>query len=742
MVKAYLRYEATGVFGVICSSANPVYAADGKTLFTGCLENVSHWNLKQGELVKSLAPDAASTSSGSTSPSEVTVMARAPFGSKVAVGYSDGVIRLWDTDTSECVVTFKGHKSAVTAIRFNSGGSLLASGSKDTDLIVWDVLGETGMYRLRGHMGQVTDLVFVARGNRLVWDLETQHCSQTITGYKAEVWTLDVDPDETRLITGATDQELRVYSIHEDSTASLASENPDAEPSTATKHVFLKPMGSLRRQGNDRVAAVRFNEEGNLLACQGAGKTVELFRVRSEEEAMKKLKRRKKRRREKDEKKKGKKGTADGVDSGSDDGDGADEGDVDASTLKASDEMQALAVIAVKQRIKGVAFAPAVAVGEAAKRKKGTNAQIAISLANNCVEVVDIDTEGVTSVVQKLELAGHRTDIRALTLSSDDQLLLSSASSALKVWNPQTGVCVATMESGYGLCTLFVPGNRHAVLGTKEGTLEIFDLAAADRVHVEEGAHDGAVWSLAALPDKSGFVSGSADKSVKFWQWSVVVTAEGAKELRLTNTRTLKMADDVLCVKVSPDGKLIAVSLLDATIKIFFVDTLKFFLSLYGHKLPVLCLDISSDNTLLVSGSADKNIKVWGLDFGDCHKSLFAHQDAVMQASFVHGTHYCFTVGKDRLLKYWDLDRMEMLMEMPGHHSEVWALAVSSHDRSIRRWERSQEPFFVEEEREKRLESLFEADLERVDANADAGDLTGAKPEEGSVAPAGRRNFN
>ena len=33
-------------------------------------------------------------------------------------------------------------------------------------------------------------------------------------------------------------------------------------------------------------------------------------------------------------------------------------------------------------------------------------------------------------------------------------------------------------------------------------------------------------------------------------------------------------------------------------------------------------------------------------------------------------------------------------------------------DKSLRRWERTDEPFFVEEEREKRLESLFEAEQE------------------------------
>ena len=37
---------------------------------------------------------------------------------------------------------------------------------------------------------------------------------------------------------------------------------------------------------------------------------------------------------------------------------------------------------------------------------------------------------------------------------------------------------------------------------------------------------------------------------------------------------------------------------------------------------------------------------------------------------------------------------------------------TGAHDRSLRRWERTDEPFFIEEEKEKRLESLFEADLE------------------------------
>ncbi len=102
-------------------------------------------------------------------------------------------------------------------------------------------------------------------------------------------------------------------------------------------------------------------------------------------------------------------------------------------------------------------------------------------------------------------------------------------------------------------------------------------------------------------------------------------------------------------------------------LKVFFCDSDKLFLTLYGHKLPVLSLDISSDNSLLVSGSADKNIKIWGMDFGNCHKSIFAHNDSVMMVSFVKDTHYFFSASKDRTVKYWDGDTYQLILEFDDH---------------------------------------------------------------------------
>jgi len=170
-------------------------------------------------------------------------------------------------------------------------------------------------------------------------------------------------------------------------------------------------------------------------------------------------------------------------------------------------------------------------------------------------------------------------------------------------------------------------------------------------------AHDASIWSLAIRPDGKGFMTGSADKVIKFWDF--VISKDTNLGIKLI--RQLESDSDVLCVKYSPtknqDKLLIAFGLLDSTVKVFYDDSLKFFLSLYGHKLPVMSLDISYDSTILISGSADKTIKIWGLDFGDCHRSLIGHEESVTCVRFQPETHYFFSSGKDGVIKYWDADR-------------------------------------------------------------------------------------
>ena len=133
-----------------------------------------------------------------------------------------------------------------------------------------------------------------------------------MVGQRGEVWTLDVDPSQTRLATGSADGELRLYRIaaegDEEGQQEAAAPNGAAnglhkgqkqqqgqqgdgeggEEGGQRRRVgeVLIAMGSVRRQAPERAALVRYSGQaagdsaggGVLLTCQSAGKVGETVR--------------------------------------------------------------------------------------------------------------------------------------------------------------------------------------------------------------------------------------------------------------------------------------------------------------------------------------------------------------------------------------------------------------------------------------------------------------------------------
>jgi WD40 repeat protein len=151
-----------------------------------------------------------------------------------------------------------------------------------------------------------------------VWDVTLQHCCQTLIGFKGEVWSLAVNPDETRVVAGCVDSDLRVYAIRNPDAgdagdaaqgtaaaagAAVASSTPAAaaagtdsedeggdvrmaelmtgQPQQQQKvrqHDVLLFIGLVRRTGQERVGLIRYDASGELLGVMGAGKGLEVFR--------------------------------------------------------------------------------------------------------------------------------------------------------------------------------------------------------------------------------------------------------------------------------------------------------------------------------------------------------------------------------------------------------------------------------------------------------------------------------
>jgi FOG: WD40 repeat len=741
MVKSYDRYEQEKSFGVISSQSNIVWLPPsggqssksiGRAISSG-LEEILVWDIKTGEIVNRLRDGltpGASNASTSEAPSPITFLEYFEATNIVAAGYADGSIKIWDLTSTSVLISFQGHKSAISILKFDRSGTRLVSGSSDSSIILWDLVGEEGLFKLKGHKSQITGLSFLSEheheseddmedyllsvskdGLIKLWELKSQQCIESHLAHSNECWSMGINKAKNVLITSGNKDQVKVWEL--DLT------QPD------TKKIIEK--GSFEKQSKSRCNNIQFRTLKNALTpvelffLQNTDRTIEIFRVRSEDEIKKGITKRTKRLK--------------------------DKGYEDEEILQSLRESEISMMITPFTTLRTTAKIKSCAWVSKSNKKL----DLLISLTNNSIEYHNIpvpenvkkaQAADLHSVKQHtIDLLGHRTDIRAMDLSSDDKLLATASNGELKIWNIKSNSVIRsfTLDGGYALCCKFLPGGTLIAVGFKNGDLELYDLATSSLVDRVERAHDSgstssskdsddngsAIWSLDLTPDGKTLVTGGNDKSVKFWNFKVeqeLVAGSSTviSKLKFVHNQTLELNEDVLCVRISPDSKYLAISLLNNNVQVVFFDSLKLFLTLYGHKLPVLSIDISFDSKLIITSSADKNIKIWGLDFGDCHKSIFGHQDSIMNVKFIPESHHFFSSGKDGLIKYWDGDKFECIQKLPAHQSEVWCLSVSStgmfmvstsHDHSIRVWEATDDQVFLEEEREKEMDQLYENTL-------------------------------
>src|SRR5262249_18447550 len=145
------------------------FSPDGHTLATGQVDgSIGLYELRSARLLKSLAPgtsprglrfhpagrklavrrddaiqilDLDGRPSGQP-PSHPGRVTSTPVwhadGERLAVGYANGLVQVWNARTGKLVAVCKGHRGEVLLVAFSHGGDLLASSSWDGTTRLWD----------------------------------------------------------------------------------------------------------------------------------------------------------------------------------------------------------------------------------------------------------------------------------------------------------------------------------------------------------------------------------------------------------------------------------------------------------------------------------------------------------------------------------------------------------------------------------------------------------------------------
>ncbi len=149
----------------------------------------------------------------------------------------------------------------------------------------------------------------------------------------------------------------------------------------------------------------------------------------------------------------------------------------------------------------------------------------------------------------------------------------------------------------------------------------------------------------------------------------------------------------------SPDGKQLATSSFDRTVRLWDVANGKAIRTLAGHQDLVLGVAFRPDGKQIASASSDKTARIWEPASG---KELFAlkHPNIVDAVAFNPAGTQLATVGHDGVLRIWDTAKGTQVREIKAHTTAnelsiyclTWdkegkQIATGGYDRTIKLWD-------------------------------------------------------
>mmetsp|Transcript_3084 Transcript_3084/g.6998 ORF Transcript_3084/g.6998 Transcript_3084/m.6998 type:complete len:290 (+) Transcript_3084:508-1377(+) len=190
-----------------------------------------------------------------------------------ATASDDKTLRIFDAQTSDSLVEFRGHDNFVFCCQFNPSSNLLASGSFDETVKLWDVRSGQCVSTLPAHSDPVTAVSFNRDGTCVVsashdglirvWDVATGECLKTIFAHgNPPVSHVTYTPNGKFVLASTLDSTIRLWPMSVSGKAKC-SKTYACQQHINTKYCIVSKL--LVSRPKRRQCVVTGSEAGNVI---------------------------------------------------------------------------------------------------------------------------------------------------------------------------------------------------------------------------------------------------------------------------------------------------------------------------------------------------------------------------------------------------------------------------------------------------------------------------------------------
>lgn len=530
----------------------------------------------------------------------IVSLAFSPDGKILASSSTDYNVKMWDVGTGQCLQTLREHDHEVWSVAFSPDGNILASGSDDQTIRLWSVSSGECFKTFREHTGWVQSVAFSPDGRSLasgsddqivrLWDIDSGECFKIFQGHSGLIRSITFSPDGQKLASGSEDQTVKLW---------------DVSSGECLKTFQAHSNGAF---------SVAFSPNGYNLVSGSHDQTVKLW---------------------------------------------------DNSTGECLKIFQAHT-----DWVWSVAFSP-----QGDLLASGSHDQTA--------RLWSVSTGKCLKTFQ-----GHTNQAHSVAFSPDGQKLASgNHDQTVKLWDVSTGQVWRTFRGHRAAVrsVAFCLDGQTLVSASDDQTIKLWDVSTGQILKTFWG-HRAAVRSVAFCPDRTTLASGSEDQTIRLWDVSTGQT------LRTCQGHCAA----IWAVAFSPQGTMLASGAWDRTIKLWDVSTGECLRTLKGHSIWVWSVAFSSDGETLASTSPDGTLRLWNVSTGECKRILQVHTNWLKSVVFSPDSRMLASSSQDYTIKLWDNSIGHCLNSLQGHTGLVWSvafspdnqtLASSSEDETIRLWD-------------------------------------------------------